>query len=164
MANTKAAPQEASEHVGLYPCPMCATFVEPKTAICPSCGEVLKHSPRFAVVRTGPDSDWKERALPIVAVIWVLIQAGALFFPNGNAYMGTVLAGVSALTAAGIMFRVDWMSGIGKFVCGAIAVRGGFLIFSSLSDSPRDTWSAIAGATIIIVSTLLGYLIHYNEE
>lgn len=164
MARTKAAAPEQQEHTGPYPCPMCATFVDTKTAICPSCGEVLKHSPRFAVVRTGPDFDWRDVGLPYVAILWALVQIGGLFVLNGGNYLGGGVAIASILIAFGVIFRLDWLTGIGKFVCGLAAVRGMFLLIASLTSSPKYLLAATTGGVLIVLSALLGYMIYYNEE
>lgn len=163
MARTKAAVPAQREHTEPYPCPACATFVEPKAAICPSCGEVLKHSPRFAVVQSS-GVDWRDAGLPYVAVLWVALHIGTLFIPNAGAYLGPMAAVLSVLAAFGVIFRIDWMSGIAKFACGITAARGVFLLVSSLSSSPSYPLAAASGGVLIAVSALLGYMIYCNEE
>ncbi|MBX3118899.1 MAG: hypothetical protein KF784_07515 [Fimbriimonadaceae bacterium] len=163
MAQTKEATPIQQEHTEPYPCPACATFVAAKEAICPSCGEVLRHSPRFAVVQA-THADWRDVGLPYMAAFWVLLQAGGLFVLNGTAYLGYVVTGLSALMFVPIVGRMDWASGMTKFVCGVTAVRGGFLIYDSLAHGPQSPWAAVIGGVLMVASLILGCMIYYNEE
>jgi len=102
--------------------------------------------------------DWREWGLPVVTVLWLLTMLSLISLSS----RAVILVAGTGFVVLAIFFRWESVFVAVKILLILNALRGlTILIAARMNPHP---WVIAYGAAILILSLLLAYLVHYNEE
>lgn len=140
------------------PCPFCQTEVGPTAKRCPQCRAVMGRRSLFAGRTKSIRPDWREWGLPVVTVLWLLTMLSLISLSS----RAVILVAGTGFVVLAIFFRWESVFVAVKILLILNALRGlTILIAARMNPHP---WVIAYGAAILILSLLLAYLVHYNEE
>lgn len=153
------------------PCPNCRQMIMEWAAVCPHCNFRIKAMGTFATHDRGPEVEWQEVALTIMALIWSGLAGYNLYlalkigpgFEMIKAFLVT-LFGARLAIGIGLLFRVTWVGFIAKVLCMLSILRGLYgILIATAEDKPALMWLGIGLSVLdIAIASFLIYLINYS--